>query len=276
MQPTQDDVVAALKWHIDMGIAGLTSEEPVDHFAQIQEVEQAEALQHAQKTQAAHASSVAKAPAPTPAVSAGLAEAMAKARALADAADSIETLLESIKSFDGCSLKKTARNTVTHEGIWHSPVMFVGEAPGADEDRNGVPFCGASGQLLDEMMKHIGLNRHKNCLISNTIYWRPPGNRQPTPEELAICQPFYEKMIALNAPKLLVAVGGTSVKALLDVQQGITKLRGKILPYTNPYLTEEIPVHIMLHPAYLLRQPMAKKQSWQDLLGLKSAIQSLS
>lgn len=268
MHYPQDHVFAALKWHLDMGLAGLISDIPVDHraFAMPEKPAPAKAAMPA----------ATKNTAPAPASNVGFSEAVAKARALADAATDLDALLAAIAAFDGCSLKKTARNTVTHEGVWHSPVMFVGEAPGADEDKHGVPFCGESGQLLDEMIKHIGLNRQENCLISNAIYWRPPGNRQPTPEELAICQPFMERMIALNAPKYLVAVGGTAVKALLDETQGITKLHGKILSYTNPYLHAPIPVHILLHPLYLLRQPMAKKQTWQDLLALKNAIQSLS
>ena len=275
MQPTQDDVVAALKWHIDMGIAGVISDLPVDHFSQPQPEKAHASPSVATKPSLKTATPPAAAPS-SPAPSAGFAEAVAQARAAADKATDIEQLLEAIKTFDGCTLKKTARNTVTHEGIWHSPVMFIGDAPDADEDRNGLPFCGVGGELLDNMISHIGLNRHENCLISNSIYWRPPGNRQPTPEELAICQPFCERMIALNAPKLLVAVGGTATKALLSETRGITKLRGQILSYTNQYLDGDIPVHVLLHPAYLLRQPMAKKQSWQDLLALKSAIQSLN
>jgi uracil-DNA glycosylase family 4 len=272
MPPTHQDVVAALRWHMDMGIAEPISEHAMHHAAATEE----EAHPAPERNVAAIPARIshgnqASAPANT-----GLNAALASARQHADHANTLETLLQSIHAFDGCALKKTARNTVTHEGVWHSPVMFIGEAPGAEEDRNGVPFCGASGQLLDTMIGHIGLSRQENCLISNSIYWRPPGNRQPTPEELAICQPFVEKMIALNAPKILVAVGGTAVKALLGETRGITKLRGEILSYTNPYIPNPLPVHILLHPAYLLRQPMAKKQSWQDMLGLKSAIQSLS
>lgn len=210
---------------------------------------------------------------PSP-VASGLSSAIADARALADAAADLAALEAAVRGFDGCALKKTATHTVFAQGVATSRVMFIGEAPGADEDRQGVPFCGESGQLLDKMLGFIGLHRAENFYITNTLFWRPPGNRQPTPEELAICQPFVEKHITLVNPKLLVLVGGTATKAVLGEDRGITRLRGQKFTYKNDYLAQEIPVRVIYHPSYLLRQPLAKKQTWADLLAIRDALLS--
>lgn len=205
--------------------------------------------------------------------SSSIAQAIGEARALADAAADLPALEAAVRSFTGCALKKTATNTVFAQGVAESRVMFIGEAPGAEEDRQGVPFCGPSGQLLDLMLSFIGLNRAENFYITNTLFWRPPGNRQPTTEELEICKPFVEKHIALVKPKVLVLVGGTATKSVLNDTRGITRIRGQLFAYTNDYLNgESIPVHVIYHPSYLLRQPLAKKQCWGDLLALKAAL----
>lgn len=198
--------------------------------------------------------------------------AVAQARALADDATDLAGLEAAVRGFDGCALKKTATNMVFAAGVAASRLMFIGEAPGADEDRSGVPFCGPSGQLLDRMLSFIGLNRAENFYITNTLFWRPPGNRQPTKEELAICKPFVEKHIALINPKLLVLVGGTATASLLNDTRGITRLRGQVFAYKNDYMPSEVPVHVLYHPSYLLRQPLAKKQAWADVLKLKAAV----
>lgn len=203
-----------------------------------------------------------------------LAACIGQARALADAATTLSELEAAVRGFNGCALKRTATNTVFAQGVAASRLMFIGEAPGAEEDKQGVPFCGASGQLLDLMLGHIGLKRSENFYITNTLFWRPPGNRQPTLEELDICRPFVEKHIALVDPKILVLVGGTATKTMLGNSLGITRLRGKVFSYKNKYLEREVPVHILYHPSYLLRQPMAKKQTWGDLLVLKHALTS--
>ncbi len=209
------------------------------------------------------------APAPS---SSAVAEAVAEARALANAAGTLADLELAVRSFNGCALKKTATNTVFAQGIATSSVMFIGEAPGADEDRQGVPFCGASGQLLDLMLGYIGLKRSENFYITNTLFWRPPGNRQPTEQELEICRPFVEKHIALINPKILVLVGGTATKSVLNETRGITRLRGQVFEYKNIYIEQPIKVHVIYHPSYLLRQPLAKKLCWADLLALKDAL----
>lgn len=205
-------------------------------------------------------------------VSTTIGAAMAQAKALADAAGDLAALETAVRNFHGCALRKTATHTVFAQGVPESRVMFIGEAPGADEDRQGVPFCGVSGQLLDRMLGYIGLRRSENFYITNTLFWRPPGNRQPTSEELEICRPFVEKHIALVNPRLLVLVGGTATKALLHENRGITRLRGQSFSYTNHYMTCEVPVHVIYHPSYLLRQPLAKKQAWGDLLAIKASL----
>ncbi len=190
--------------------------------------------------------------------------AIVKAKELAEAANSLDELRKAVEAFDGCTLKKTATHTVFADGNPEAEVMLVGEAPGAEEDRQGIPFCGASGQLLDKMFEAIDLPRSK-FYISNTLFWRPPGNRQPTPEELAICRPFVEKHIALIKPKILVLVGGTAAKSLLETSTGITRLRGKQYSYRSPYHDADIPTFVIFHPSYLLRQPAQKRLAWQDL-----------
>ena len=201
-----------------------------------------------------------------------IADAVAEARRLADAATTLDELEAAVRIFNGCSLKKTATNTVFAQGVAASRLMFIGEAPGAEEDRNGVPFCGPSGQLLDKMLSFIGLTRAENFYITNCLFWRPPGNRQPSADELEICRPLVEKHIALVKPKILVLVGGTATSAILNDTRGITRLRGQVFSYKNDYMGEAVPVHVIYHPSYLLRQPLAKKQAWADLLALKGAI----
>lgn len=206
----------------------------------------------------------------------GQAAAIAEARERAAQAHNLETLKAALMEFHGCSLRKTAMNTVFADGNPEARVMLIGEAPGAEEDKKGIPFCGPSGQLLDKMMASIGLSRDgdekSGFYITNTLFWRPPGNRQPTPEEIEICRPFVERHIALVNPSLLVAVGGTATKALLKESTGITRLRGQIMPYHNDGLAQPIPTHIIYHPSFLLRQPAAKRQTWADLLQLKKAL----
>jgi DNA polymerase len=189
-------------------------------------------------------------------------------------ASSIAALREELLRFEGCALKKTAMNLVFADGNPASSVMFVGEAPGEDEDRQGVPFVGVSGKLLDRMLAAIGLDR-TSVYISNILFWRPPGNRSPTDAETAACLPFAERHIALVQPKILVPLGGVAAKNLLRTKDGITRIRGRWTEYT-PHLGREDTPPIrclpMYHPAYLLRQPGAKRQAWKDLLLLKKGI----
>jgi len=199
-------------------------------------------------------------------------EAIANARKLADQCNDLAALRAAVENFDGCSIKRTANKTVFSDGNPAARIMLIGEAPGAQEDVQGIPFCGPSGALLDKMLASIGLSRAENAYITNTVFWRPPGNRQPNPEETAICRPFVEKHVALMNPALLILVGGTATKAVLGTETGITKLRGKFYAYKNDYMPAEVPVGVIYHPSYLLRQPATKRQAWHDLLMIKEKL----
>ena len=196
------------------------------------------------------------------------------ARELAGAAQSLEELVEALAAFDGCALKKTATNLVFADGNPAARVMFVGEAPGADEDRAGKPFVGVSGQLLDRMVAWIGLDR-TNFYITNILFWRPPGNRTPTSDEVAACIPFVIRHIELVSPAVLVPVGGPATEALLHRRDGITKLHGRWFDYQSPGLAQPIPTFPIFHPAFLLRSPAQKRAAWRDLLTLGQKLGSL-
>lgn len=193
-------------------------------------------------------------------------------------ADTIDELRAELARFEGCPLKYTAMNTVFADGNPSAPVMLIGEAPGEDEDRQGRPFVGVSGQLLDRMLASVGLDRN-SVYISNVLFWRPPGNRSPTDAELAACLPFVEQLIALVRPRVLVLLGNTPTKTLLRTREGITKMRGKWHEYRPPFGNEAAPAIRCLpvfHPAYLLRQPGAKRQSWADWLQIRQEINELT
>ncbi len=218
--------------------------------------------------------STARPPSPPPRLE-GAAEASRAARELAAAAHSLKDLEEALQGFDGCPLKETATNLVFGDGNPESRVMLVGEAPGADEDRQGKPFVGVSGQLLDRMMGWIGLDRATGFYITNILYWRPPGNRQPTAAEVAACLPFIERHIELVDPEILVLVGGSSAKTLLGRNEGILRLRGQWFQYQSPGMARPIPALATLHPAYLLRSPAQKAEAWRDLLALAQKLREL-
>jgi DNA polymerase len=205
------------------------------------------------------------------AVLASAGDAEQSARALAARAASLDELRQAMAGFDTCPLQHTAANLVFADGNPAAPIMFIGEAPGADEDRQGLPFVGVSGQLLDRMLAAIGLDR-TSAYITNIIPWRPPGNRKPTAAEVTMCQPFVERQIELIGPKLLVFVGGTAAQALLGRTEGITRLRGRWLDYRRGEVGRgdaAIPTLPTFHPAYLLRQPALKRQSWADFLAIR-------
>ena len=197
------------------------------------------------------------------------------ARDRAQSCQTLDDLRMALDAFDGCPLKETAMNLVFADGSPQASVMLVGEAPGADEDRQGLPFVGMSGQLLDRMIATIGLDR-QNTYISNILPWRPPGNRNPAPDEIAVCLPFIERHIELINPKILVFVGGVAAKTLLGVKDSIGKLRGQWFPYQSPGLARPIPARATFHPAYLLRSPGQKRKAWQDLLEIEAKLKTLS
>lgn len=210
-----------------------------------------------------------KAAAPPPA---GPAE---DAREAAAKAQDLPALFAAIEAFEGCALKKGARRTVVADGVAGAPILIIGEAPGAEEDAAGKPFVGRAGQLLDRMLGFIGVSRQTNSLISNCVYWRPPGNRNPTTEELTVCRPFVERMIALSQPKLLLLIGGISGQFLSGRSEGVTRLRGQRLALPIQGLTTPVHAMVMLHPAYLLRQPAQKRLAWADLLAASAWLDEL-
>ena len=197
--------------------------------------------------------------------------AAAQAAALAAAAQTRDALRAAIASFDGCALKDTATNLVFADGNPEARIMLVGEAPGAEEDRAGLPFVGASGQLLDRMLGSIGLDRSQ-VLITNILPWRPPGNRTPTEGEIATCLPFVLRHIALVAPDYLLLLGATAVRAITGHTQGIRRIRGRWQSLTVPGMDRPIPTLPTYHPAYLLRTGLAKREAWSDLLQLQEKL----
>ena len=223
----------------------------------------------------------APAPAQANASAAGdVGAAVQEARRLAQAAPDLAALEAAIAAFDGCPLKTQGANrAVFARGNPNAPVMIVGEGPGADEDRLGQPFVGRAGKLLDRMLVAAGLT--EQVFITNTVFWRPPGNRTPTQSEQTVCRPFVERAIALVQPKVLVLSGGASAKCLLDTPEGILKLRGRWFDW-RPASQEDgdgsvaLPALPTLHPAFLLRQPLAKKQAWADFLMLTAKLDQLN
>jgi DNA polymerase len=191
------------------------------------------------------------------------------AREAAKSAQTLDDLRALLERFDGCALRATATQLVFADGSPAGRVMFVGEAPGYEEDVSGKPFVGRSGKLLDLMMEAIGLDRSK-AYIANVVPWRPPGNRTPTPQETAICLPFIRRQIELADPEVLVCLGGPAMQTLLGIKDGITRSRGRWFPYDTG--TREIKALATFHPAFLLRSPLQKRFAWRDFLALKKAL----
>jgi uracil-DNA glycosylase len=270
-----DGAAALLRWYVEQGVDEATGEQPIDRFAAPPPPVAAAAAPSAP----ARAPTPLRAPpppapmprAPVPLESPQLVE---DARALAESCTTLAELEAAVRGFEGCALKRTAKNTVFADGKPGAPVMVVGEAPGGDEDRLGKPFVGVSGQLMDRMMAAIGLTRDGGFYITNILFWRPPGNRTPTTAEQGMCLAFTRRHIELARPKLLVLAGGVAVKAVLDTTEGITRLRGK---WTSYRLSDGsvIPTMPTFHPAYLLRTPASKRQSWQDLLAIDKKLKEL-
>ena len=200
-------------------------------------------------------------------------DGISDAQALAAAANSLAELKAALESFDGCILKKSAANTVFADGTPAGRVMFIGEAPGRDEDRIGKPFVGRAGQLLDKMLASIGLDRNVNAYITNVINWRPPDNRDPSPEEAAMCLPFLRRHIELANPGVIILLGAVAGKHVMGITEGIMKSRGRWMEYRVG--DRMVPIMPTLHPAYLLRQPAHKKLAWRDLQTLAARMEEL-
>ena len=252
----REPLLAALEWQLAAGVDEVVGFEPTDRFAPPPE---------------------RKAPAaPPPAPRAAPASVRPTAAPEASAGDVARTtdlgaLRELLLAFDGCALKKTATSTVFGEGPAGARLMIVGEAPGADEDRQGRPFVGPSGRLLELMLAAIGLGREE-VYIANTVYWRPPGNRTPSAEEVEACRPFVDRQIALVAPEVLMLAGAAAARTLLGTTEGIMRLRGQWRRFATP----DGPVDVMptFHPAFLLRSPARKREAWRDLLAVKARLES--
>lgn len=264
------DPYELVSWYAEMGITEALDETPHDHFGEPQPAAAAAPRPAALQRPAAAPAGQAGGPARSLAAAATAPDdATVSAMALAREATSLEALEEALARFEGCALKATAKNLVFADGNPAARVMIVGEAPGADEDRLGLPFVGRSGQLLDRMLAAIGLTRKEHVYIANLLPWRPPGNRTPTPQEVAICLPFIQRQIQLADPDILICVGGPSAQGLLGLT-GILASRGKWRDYDTG--TRRIRAIAMLHPAYLLRQPLQKRLAWRDMRALKAAL----
>jgi DNA polymerase len=278
---TAEQALALLQWQIEMGADEAIDAAPIDRLRPDNPLPSPARLARtgtsagAPSVDAPRRPAAPSAAAPPRAYTDSAAEPVQLARALAAQAGTIEALAAAIAGFDACPLKRTATNTVFLDGNPAAPVMIVGEAPGADEDRIGKPFVGRAGQLLDRMLAAMGLDR-MGVQITNVIYWRPPGNRKPTPAEIAACLPFVFRHIALSGPKVLVLAGGTAAATLLDTPEGITRLRGRWFDLAVPGIDAPLPTLPMFHPAYLLRTPERKREAWRDLLALKAKLAELS
>jgi DNA polymerase len=262
-----------LRWWAEAGVDFVIDEEPHDRFAEAPPI--AARPPSPAPAPAQHAPSAPPtrlAPRIEQAAAAAPDAAASSAREIAARANSLEELREALEKFEGCGLKATATRLVFSDGAPGARIMLVGEAPGGDEDRIGKPFVGRAGQLLDRMLAAIGLDRSK-VYIANVVPWRPPGNRDPTLQETAICLPFIQRQIELANPDLLVSLGNSSVRTLLGAKEGITRLRGRWFDYQNGNRT--IKAQAMFHPAYLLRQPAQKRLAWRDLRALATALEEL-
>jgi uracil-DNA glycosylase len=265
MPAPEDPARLLLRWYVEMGADEAIAEAPWNRLAPPPPAP-------VRGPPPAAPRAVAAVP---PALPESLAEAAQSARRLAEGADTVEALAALVAAFDDCPLKRTATNTVFADGNPRAPVMIIGEAPGAEEDRLGRPFVGRSGQLLDRMLAAIGLDRG-GVLITNVIYWRPPGNRTPTAAEIAACLPFVLRHVALVGPQVLLLCGATAAGALLPVREGITRLRGRWFELAVPGLDRPVPVLPTYHPSFLLRAPERKREAWRDLLALQARLAEAS
>lgn len=250
---TYEAALALLAWQVELGVSDAVSDEPLDRYA----------LGRREKTAPAASGPAAQG---IPAEAAE-ADPVAEARAAAGAAQDVEGLRAALAAFELCELKKGARNTVFADGMPGARVMIVGDAPGRDEDREGRPFAGPAGQLLDRMLAAIGLDRASGVYLTCVVPWRPTRDREPTADEIAMLRPFLERHVALAAPDLLVAMGNSACLGLIG-RRGISRLRGRWDEALG------LPVLPMLDPAQLLRAPAAKREAWSDLLELKLRLEA--
>src|SRR5665213_3346208 len=266
------DVQQLLTFYLEAGVDCALLEEPVNRLSDPDIVPASREIPALRE--AGPLAAVRTSPATIPAARADQAQgpeaAILSAREAARTAPSLEVLRAMLEKFEGCALKFTATRLVFADGNPQARIMFVGEAPGREEDLEGRPFVGRSGKLLDRMIAAIGLDRG-NAYIANVIPWRPPGNRTPTPQETQICLPFIQRQIELVNPDVLVTLGNPSTQTLLSTREGIMKTRGKWFDYDTG--TRVIRAIATFHPAYLLRSPSYKRMSWQDLRAIAKALE---
>lgn len=295
-----EDLKKAIEFYQDLGVDEILSEEPIDRFAQnakkleeaknqkeepqepqnivvenntppakpiksdniitsnFSNMTQSQAIAHLAKKQAGVNNKMELK---------SISDVVQQAKDLVSKINNLEDLQEAVNNFDGCSLKKMATNTVFSDGDKESEIMIIGDAPGNDEDLQGIPFCDDAGKLLNQMFLAIGKKREE-LYITNSLFWRPPGNRRPTADELAICRPFVEKHIELVAPKLIVLMGATAMSSILETKDTISQVRGKFLDYQNDFLQDPIKAITLFHPSYLMRQPSKKRVAWKDLINI--------
>jgi uracil-DNA glycosylase len=262
MNPGPNEARELLAFYLDAGVDALIGEEPVDRMA--------EELPPPKPAVVSQPPSPSRPPARGGTAAPATPEAaVMAAREAARNAKSLDELRSLLTEFEGCALRVTATQLVFADGNPQSRVMFVGEAPGHEEDITGRPFVGRSGKLLDLMMQSIGLNR-SSAYIANVVPWRPPGNRTPTPQETAICLPFIRRQIELANPDILVCLGGPAMQTLLGIKEGITRTRGRWFTYDTG--TREIRALATFHPAFLLRSALQKRFAWRDFLAIKKAL----
>lgn len=258
---------ALLGWYEAIGVDAVVLPDAVDRFAApVAAPPQIAALEPEDVPAGRYPERPASAPRPRPAPAGEADDEIMLARSEAARAQSLDELKEILAGFDGCQLKATARQLVFSDGNPAGRLMLVGEAPGREEDAQGTPFVGRSGQLLDRMLAAIGLDR-SSVYIANVVPWRPPGNRTPSPLETEICKPFISRQIELADPDVLVFLGGAASKAITGSSEGILRARGKWASHQTGQ--REIPCMATLHPAYLLRQPAQKRLAWRDFLAIK-------
>lgn len=258
-----------LRWYLEAGVDETMGEEPVDRYASARRAAESRAAQAAPRPQPV-------APAPVLPAADELAPAAAlpgTAAHLAAGCADLAALRHALENFQGLPLKQAASSTVFGDGNPEAAVMCIGEAPGQEEDRRGLPFVGPSGKLLDRMLGSIGLDR-STCYISNVLPWRPPANRKPTHDEVAVCMPFLTRHIELVDPQVLILLGGAAAAAVLAKADGINRLRGRWFEFNSPGLPRPVPALATFHPAYLLRTPEAKRDAWRDLLMVKRRLES--
>ena len=261
------DALKTLNWLVETGADEAMGEEPVNRLV-------AKPAPPATLTKPASPISAPPRAQPESAkLPASTGDAIGTAMASAAGAQSLAALKAALEAFDGCALKRGATHTVFADGTPSGRVMFIGEAPGRDEDRIGKPFVGRAGQLLDKMLASVGLNRAENCYITNVINWRPPENRDPAPEEAAMCLPFLRRHIELADPKVIVLLGAVAARHVIGITDGIMKSRGRWMEYRLG--DHMVPLLLTLHPAYLLRQPAHKKLAWRDLQSLAAKMEEL-